>query len=180
MHTELFPYKVQVSTGTCPGAGTNANVYIILHGRDSHTGKIWLDNGRRTFLPGQCDEFDVTASDRVSPIETLTVGHDNSGPGPGWFLEKVRPIMHSSLTLVSRKALFLHVFCMCGCGGGKFETSFSVGIDRDVELVKDFSFQYLPPTCSIIKNNYYCLQAYCVPRPYHVHLLRHDSWLYKC
>ena len=89
-HTELFRYKIQVSTGTCPGAGTNANVYVILHGRDNHTGKIWLDNGRRTLLPGQCDEFDVTASDKVSPLETLTVGHDNSGLGPGWFLDKVQ------------------------------------------------------------------------------------------
>ena len=77
-------------TGTCPGAGTNANVYIILHGRDNHSGKIWLDNGRRTFLPGQQDEFDIATNVRVFPLEMVTVGHDNSGPGPGWFLDKVQ------------------------------------------------------------------------------------------
>ena len=91
MHTgtDLFPYKVQVLTGTCPGASTNANVYIVLHGLNNDTGKIWLDNGRRTFLLGQNDEFDVSSSVMVSPLEMVTVGHDNSGPGPGWFLDKV-------------------------------------------------------------------------------------------
>ena len=76
--TESFPYKVQTLTGTCPGVGTNANVYIILHDRDNHSGQIWLDNGRRTFLPGQQDEFDTTANVRVFPLETVTIGHDNS------------------------------------------------------------------------------------------------------
>lgn len=89
IHIELFPYKVHVLTGTRPGAGTNANVYMILHGRDKHTGKIWLDNGQRSFLPGQNDEFEITTSVQVSPLESVTIGHDNSSPGPGWFLDKV-------------------------------------------------------------------------------------------
>ena len=76
-------------TSSQPGSGTNANVYLILHGRDSHSDKIWLDNGQRTFLSGQTDRFEVNTSRSFSPLEAVTVGHDNSGPSPGWFLNEV-------------------------------------------------------------------------------------------
>ena len=61
----------------------------MLHGRDKHSEKVWLDNRQRSFLPGQKDEFDVRVSVRVSSLESITTGHDNSGVSPGWFLDKV-------------------------------------------------------------------------------------------
>lgn len=44
-------------------------------------------------MPGQNDEFEITTSVQVSPLESVTIGHDNSSPGPGWFLDKVYKIL---------------------------------------------------------------------------------------
>ncbi len=84
-----YPYTVQVITGSRPGAGTNANVYVTLHGEGGRgdSGTLWLDGGGRTLRPGQTDSFSVTSPTLVSPLEMVTVGHDNSGVCPGWFLE---------------------------------------------------------------------------------------------
>ena len=112
-NAEMFPYKLQLWTGSCPGAGTNANVYMILHGRDNHTEKMWLDNGQRTFLPGQKDEFDVTTTVRVSSLESLTVGHDNSGISPGWFLDKVYEyLVQRHICTSTRMFMYIHT-CAC-------------------------------------------------------------------
>ena len=78
-----------MTTGNRPGAGTNANVYVVVHGGGGDSGRVWLESGQRTLLPGHTDTFEIRSPALVSPAEGLTVGHDNSGIGPGWFLEKV-------------------------------------------------------------------------------------------
>lgn len=85
-------YRVTVSTGDRPGAGTSAGVFVVLCGgpKCETSGKLWLDNGQRALLPGQRDTFVVTSPKLVSPPQSLTVAHDNTGPSPGWFLEEVR------------------------------------------------------------------------------------------
>ena len=87
-------YKVTVHTGDRPGGGTSAGVHMTMCGgpQSGHSGKLWLDNGQRAFLPGQSDIFVVTSPVLVSPLESLTIGHDSTGPSPGWFLEEVRII----------------------------------------------------------------------------------------
>ena len=82
-------YSLEVTTGSCPGAGTTANVYVQLHGNGSSSGRVWLQGSGRGFRAGQTDSFDVLSPCLVSPLETITVGHDNKGSEPGWFLEKV-------------------------------------------------------------------------------------------
>ena len=82
-------YQVEVVTSRRAGAGTSAGVYVVMCGRDEATDKLWLDNGRRSLLAGQTDMFEVRTQTLVSPVESLTTGHDNSGPSPGWFLEEV-------------------------------------------------------------------------------------------
>ena len=79
-------------TGDRPGAGTSAGAYVVLCGgkQAGNSGKVWLDNGQKALLPGQRDAFVVSSSELVSPLESLTIGHDNTGPSPGWFLEEVR------------------------------------------------------------------------------------------
>ena len=90
IHHPGHPYTIHVTTGNCPGAGTNTNVYITLHdGEGGDSGRIWLDNSQRSFLPGHTDTFEVISPQLLSPVEMVTVGHDNTGIGPGWFLEKV-------------------------------------------------------------------------------------------
>ncbi len=87
-------YRVTVDTGDRPGAGTSAEVYVVLCGGpqsgSGSSGKLWLDNGQRALLPGQRDVFVATSPTLVSPLESLTIGHDNTGPSPGWFLEEVK------------------------------------------------------------------------------------------
>jgi len=84
-----YPYTLHITTGDRPGAATNANVYVVLHGRDGESGKVWLESGQRSLLAGHMDTFAVRSPRLVSPLEQVIVGHDNTGVGPGWFLEKV-------------------------------------------------------------------------------------------
>ena len=85
-----YPYTLHITTGDRPGAATNANVYVVLHGREGESGRVWVESGRRSLLAGKTDRFEVRSPWLVSPLEQVTVGHDNSGVGPGWFLEEVR------------------------------------------------------------------------------------------
>lgn len=99
IRTVSHTYKVTVHTGDRPGGGTSAGVHVTLCGgpQSSHSGKLWLDNGQRAFLPGQSDVFVLTSPALVSPLESLTIGHDSTGPSPGWFLEEVRISEHKSM-----------------------------------------------------------------------------------
>lgn len=85
-------YNVSVTTGDKRGAGTSAKVYVILYSEDGNTnsGKLWIRNGKSgNFTRGMTDQFQVECADQLSPVHHITVGHDNSGTGAGWYLEKV-------------------------------------------------------------------------------------------
>ena len=88
-----IPYKIEVTTGDVRGAGTNAKVYIILYGGEEgnfNSGKLWIHNGEKNnFDRGKTDIFQVECGEDLSPFHHVTVGHDNSGVGPGWFCEMV-------------------------------------------------------------------------------------------
>ena len=84
------PYQLLVSTGGEKMASTSARVFVILYGGksgDENSGKIWLDNGK--FERNRTDIFNVEVATMLSPLSRIDIGHDNSGPGPGWFLDKV-------------------------------------------------------------------------------------------
>ncbi|XP_074659812.1 lipoxygenase homology domain-containing protein 1-like [Tubulanus polymorphus] len=84
------PYRITVTTGDKPLAGTSAQVFIIMYGGKSGeetSGKIWLDTGK--FERGKTDIFNVEVAKVLSPLSRIDMGHDNSGPGAGWFLESV-------------------------------------------------------------------------------------------
>eukprot|EP00899_Mesostigma_viride_P015258 jgi/Mesvir1/23733/Mv18674-RA.1 len=86
----LTTYQVAVKTGDVRNAGTDARVYVQLFGsQGAPTGQIWLDSAKKQFERNDLDEFTITAPD-VGVIRKLRVGHDNSGMGPGWFLEYVQ------------------------------------------------------------------------------------------
>ena len=85
-----IPYAIHVSTGDVMQAGTSARVYAILYGgksEDECSGKIWLQNGK--FERGRTDIFNVEVASVLSPLSRIEIGHDNSGAGPGWYLDKV-------------------------------------------------------------------------------------------
>ncbi|XP_053384453.1 lipoxygenase homology domain-containing protein 1-like isoform X6 [Mercenaria mercenaria] len=81
-------YKVTVYTGNKKGAGTDANVYIILFGENGDSSEKYLDDSRNNFERGQTDEF-VIECPCLGRLDRLRIGHDNSGFGPGWYLDKV-------------------------------------------------------------------------------------------
>lgn len=82
------------------GAGTDANVFMVLYGRRNKNNKdrsdvtylksrdVQLNNKGNNFESGQVDVFVVEVEDVGSPIK-LRVWHDNSKPFASWKLYKV-------------------------------------------------------------------------------------------
>ena len=87
-------YNVNVTTGDVRGASTSAKVFVIFYGGENGeltSGKLWILNGKSdNFERGRTDIFTVECAEELSPLHHITVGHNNTGPGAGWFLEKVR------------------------------------------------------------------------------------------
>lgn len=84
----VVKYRIQVHTGDKRGAGTDANVYIILHGERGDTGKRPLESSGNNFERGKIDTFGIETLD-VGELQKITIGHDGSGFGSGWFLDNV-------------------------------------------------------------------------------------------
>ena len=81
-------YEITVETGNVENAGTDANVHITLYGSLASAGPVKLDDSRDNFEQGAIDHFtlDLTEAGR---LETIVIGHDNSGNKSGWFLNRV-------------------------------------------------------------------------------------------
>merc|ERR1712013_485424 len=85
-------YDIEVRTGDKSGAGTDANVFIILFGDKCTTDKIILKDSKtnkKMFERDQVDVFTVECVE-VGKIEKITVGHDNKGGFAGWYLSSVK------------------------------------------------------------------------------------------
>ncbi|CAF3251609.1 unnamed protein product [Rotaria sp. Silwood2] len=67
-------------------AGTDSRVYIIIHGKDSSSSQIFLND--KKFEKNSVDKFTIYAPNNLSPLTALDVGHDNSGFASGWYLDK--------------------------------------------------------------------------------------------
>ncbi len=82
-------YTVLVTTANREDAGTDANVYLTIHGCDGDAGEFALNNmNRDDFERGHTDDFAITAPD-LGDLKSIHVRHDNSGEKPGWFLSQV-------------------------------------------------------------------------------------------
>ncbi|XP_074641254.1 lipoxygenase homology domain-containing protein 1-like [Tubulanus polymorphus] len=87
----VLKYHVQVATGGVDNAGTDANVYIILHGERGTSGKRYLKkslNNENKFHAGHVDEFEIEAVSLLD-VNKVTIGHDGTEPGSGMFLDNV-------------------------------------------------------------------------------------------
>ncbi|KAG9270638.1 lipoxygenase homology domain-containing protein 1-like [Astyanax mexicanus] len=85
---ELKNYEITVYTGDVFAAGTNANIYIQIYGDQGKTEVITLKSRSNNFERGTSDTFKIEAKD-VGSIFKVRIGHDGTGIGAGWFLEKV-------------------------------------------------------------------------------------------
>ena len=53
-------YQVTVRTGDVRYAGTDANVYVIVHGSKGKTKKLFMDDARDNFERGATEVFEVS------------------------------------------------------------------------------------------------------------------------
>mmetsp|Transcript_22009 Transcript_22009/g.66009 ORF Transcript_22009/g.66009 Transcript_22009/m.66009 type:complete len:2411 (+) Transcript_22009:238-7470(+) len=84
-------YTIRVFTGDIRHAGTDANVYIVLFGENGDSGRIALRNSLShsdKFERAMTDVFKIETAE-FGCLQKIRVGHDNSGIGPGWFLDRV-------------------------------------------------------------------------------------------
>jgi len=81
-------YHITVVTGRKRGSGTDANVFINIVGTNGRVDNVSLDNSKNNFESGQTDKFQIQSLD-LGEIKEITIGHDNTGLGPGWFMDKV-------------------------------------------------------------------------------------------
>ncbi|KAK3726836.1 hypothetical protein QZH41_016723, partial [Actinostola sp. cb2023] len=83
-------YFLLFYTGSGRHAGTTANVYCVIHGKQKETNPIVLrDPERLLFQSGTMTSFLVTFNKSLDQITKLHLWHDISGPKPSWFLERV-------------------------------------------------------------------------------------------
>ncbi|KAF3701896.1 Lipoxygenase -like proteiny domain-containing protein 1 [Channa argus] len=94
LYTPFVPYEIKILTTDVFGAGTDADVFIVLYGRDAVcTQKKSLCVNKRErrmyFERGAEDMFIVELEDVGDVIEKIRIGHDNRGVNPGWHLDRV-------------------------------------------------------------------------------------------
>merc|ERR1712154_3836 len=83
---------ITVKTADKSSAGTDARVFVVLYGGEKGnetSGKIWLGTKGGDFERNKTDIFNVDVAKMISPLSKVEVGHDNSGSGPGWFLDSL-------------------------------------------------------------------------------------------
>ncbi|WAR20922.1 LOXH1-like protein, partial [Mya arenaria] len=83
-----YSYIITVSTGDYPNAGTDANVFVLLHNgkKKQDSGKVWLSDWK--FKRGMAEIFDINLQLMLSPLTSLKIGHDDTGLETGWYCEQ--------------------------------------------------------------------------------------------
>ncbi|RDD42008.1 Lipoxygenase homology domain-containing protein 1 [Trichoplax sp. H2] len=92
-----YPYHIHVTTSDVKNAGTDAEVYVVMHGegkksKELNSGKLVLANSEKkknTFERAMTDIFHMECAEMLSPLTKLTVGHDNKGLAAGWHLDRI-------------------------------------------------------------------------------------------
>lgn len=85
-------YRVTIKTGSIKDAGTRARVYCVIKGERGSTGHVDLIQSNSSNVPFQMacsDSFDIITDFNLGELQSLEIGHDNSGKNPDWFLESV-------------------------------------------------------------------------------------------
>ncbi|XP_009330378.1 PREDICTED: oxygen-regulated protein 1 [Pygoscelis adeliae] len=87
----LTEYTIKVYTGDKRGAGTDANVHIILFGYEDKSEVFQLSQSlehQDPFERGKVDTFKINTK-KLGSLHSIEIGHDGKGFASGWFLEKV-------------------------------------------------------------------------------------------
>ena len=84
-------YLITVHTGDRLGAGTDSTAYVELHGEYGNSGRQPLEKPGASadlFQRAGRDRFKISWPD-LGSIREITLGHNNTGMEPGWFVDKV-------------------------------------------------------------------------------------------
>ncbi|XP_056146384.1 lipoxygenase homology domain-containing protein 1 [Lampris incognitus] len=87
----LIKYRVTICTGNVSGSGTDASVFLTIFGDLGDTGERLMfmsQTNVNKFEKGNHDEF-LIESVTLGQVRRVRVGHDGSGGGCGWFVDKV-------------------------------------------------------------------------------------------
>uniref|UniRef100_A0A667Z1M9 Lipoxygenase homology PLAT domains 1 n=1 Tax=Myripristis murdjan TaxID=586833 RepID=A0A667Z1M9_9TELE len=89
---ELTTYVIDIRTGDFTGAGTDANVWIIIFGENGDTGTLALKESNKSnkFERKQVDTFHFSDILSLGELSKVRVWHDNTGPAPGWHLDYIQ------------------------------------------------------------------------------------------
>uniref|UniRef100_A0A663N8Y0 Lipoxygenase homology domains 1 n=1 Tax=Athene cunicularia TaxID=194338 RepID=A0A663N8Y0_ATHCN len=84
-------YTLQVKTSDVGGAGTDANVSLILFGEYGDSGTLALKESNKSnkFERNQMDEFNFSDMLSLGDLCKVRIWHDNKGIAPGWHLEYI-------------------------------------------------------------------------------------------
>ncbi|XP_059845764.1 lipoxygenase homology domain-containing protein 1 [Hypanus sabinus] len=93
-YTPFVPYEITVRTSDIHGAGTDADVFIVLYGRDgicTHQKSLCMNKRERKmyFKRGAVNKFIIELEDVGECIEKIRIGHDGRGINSGWHLDSV-------------------------------------------------------------------------------------------
>ncbi len=83
-------YKLIIKTGSIKDAGTRARVHAVIKGERGSSGHVDLvqsSGSNVLFQLGGSDSFDIITDFNLGELQSLEIGHDNSGKNPEWFLE---------------------------------------------------------------------------------------------
>ncbi|XP_075870025.1 lipoxygenase homology domain-containing protein 1 [Nelusetta ayraudi] len=93
-YTPFVPYEIKIFTSDVFAAGTDADVFIVLYGRNAvctQQKSLCVNKRERRmyFERGAEDMFIVELADVGDIIEKIRIGHDNRGVNPGWHMDRV-------------------------------------------------------------------------------------------
>ncbi|XP_052089604.1 allene oxide synthase-lipoxygenase protein-like isoform X1 [Mytilus californianus] len=84
----MVSYKITVKTGDKKGAGTDANVYLILHGKGTQTNKQTLDTFfKNDFERGNIDNYSVDSEVNIPEVQRIELWRDAYGLFSNWYLD---------------------------------------------------------------------------------------------
>ncbi|XP_060580149.1 polyunsaturated fatty acid 5-lipoxygenase-like isoform X2 [Ruditapes philippinarum] len=87
--SNTYTYKVSIKTGDRPKAGTDANVYIVLHSNGQASRETKLDVFfRNDFERGQLDSFNISKLPFAS-IDHIELWRDNFGISSDWNIDTI-------------------------------------------------------------------------------------------
>ena len=84
----MASYKIAVKTGDKKGAGTDANVYIVLYGKGIQTNKFTLDTFfKNDFERGNIDNYSVDSEVNIPEVQRIELWRDAYGLFSNWYLD---------------------------------------------------------------------------------------------